>query len=235
MRSPRFLQDLQFGLGFEDYFWSKNRSPNCNILRFTLFCKISSAPCWLHLRDNFLFNVCMSKMSFIHSFVHSINQHYFEGLLRWNQCFIQGMKISHPPPYHFLAIPTGPSAANWATRGCVADVSESTSPILNCWYHPPSQNLSSRLSQLKKWGPIYHWLKLKPGRHSWHFFNLTPKSNPAPRELLINIDQRNGQVVEWEGEWVNNALSCLYLPFQPLQECLLVSWRHSWSNIYLFV
>lgn len=70
VRSLRFPQDLQCGLGFEDYLGSKNRSPNCNILRFTFFCRLSLL---IVPEGYFLFNVCMSKMSLIHSFIHSIS------------------------------------------------------------------------------------------------------------------------------------------------------------------
>lgn len=80
MRSLRFLGDLQFGLVLKDYFWSKIRFSQTIVsldlpssVRFLLFL----ADCtW----EYFLFNVCMSTMSFILlSFIHSINQHYPEG------------------------------------------------------------------------------------------------------------------------------------------------------------
>ena len=111
MRSLRFLHDLQFGLEFEDYAWFKNRSPNCSVLRFALFCKISVIPYWLHLRDIFswmsLVFLCTKYLSFIFSFIHSINQHYIESLLRENQGFI--LKISYPPP------PSPPYHSHWSS------------------------------------------------------------------------------------------------------------------------
>lgn len=229
MRSLRFLQDLQFGLGFEDHFGSKNRPSNSNILRFTPS-KISRAPCWLYLRDIFLLNVSMCKMSFIHSLIRSTN---FTLNACWDEINVSSrvwrFPIPHPSPHHFLATPTGQWAANLATCGYLLDVSESASPILNCWYHSHSQALFLAFSSQEMVPSIHHSLKLEPGRHSWHFFDSTPKSNPACRGLSINIDQRNRQVVEREGEWMNNALSCLHLPFQHPQESLM-SGSHSLSK-----
>lgn len=56
-------------------------------------------------------------MSFIHSFIPSNNPRYIEGLPRESQRFIEGAKISHLLPSHFLlTTPSGPLAGHSAAR-----------------------------------------------------------------------------------------------------------------------
>lgn len=156
MRSLWFLGDLQFDLVLKDYFWSKSRFSQTIVLfldspssvRFLLFL----ADCtW----EYFLFHVCVSKMSFIHSFIFLsfIQSTNITLKASWGRINVS----SRVGRFHTYSLPLLPYHSHWSSscqppaHGCLLDISEPASPTPNFWYLSPHQTLSSsRFSHLQK-------------------------------------------------------------------------------------
>lgn len=178
-----------------------------------LFCRLSGGPCWSYLTDIFsLMSVCPKCHSFTHSFIQSADI-----TLRayWGRIDVP----SHPPPTPLP--PSFPCHPHWSLSCQLSHVwvppghfgvNISNTKLLTSLSWPNS--LLGFLTS-RNGASIHYWLRLKPRKNSWPFSHFMPHSNPAPSGLSINIDQMNWQVVKWEGEWMNNALSGLHLTFQP--------------------